>query len=256
VKADGTGLRRLTDNPARDYEARPSRDGQRVVFVSLRDGPTQLYTMKADGSEQERLTFSGEQDEKTVDDYPHWSPDGKRIVFQRTSLTDKGPQADIFAIDVESGEETQITAAASWDSTPSWTPDGEYILFESDRVDVAGTQRKQFDLWRMRADGSEPQRLTAGDSTEIEAKTSPDGRLIAFSTDRDGNFEVYLMAPDGSDQRRLTDNPASDRCPVWLSNDTLAFFSNRDGNNELYVVRTDGTGLRRITEDPANDELC
>jgi len=67
----------------------------------------------------------------------------------------------------------------------------------------------------MNADGSNQTNLTknpAGDGCPV---WSPDGRKIAFVSDRDGNEEIYGMNADGSSQTNLTKNPAGDGCPVW-----------------------------------------
>ncbi len=257
LRSDGTGLRQLTHHPARDYEPRVSPDGQRIVFVSTRDGSTQLYTMNADGSDQRRLTFSGQRDERIVDDYAYWSPEGKRIVFQRSEPLPDGDamQADIWVIDLETGRETRLTDEPSWDSTPSWTADGQYILFESNRVDPEATELGEFHVWRMRPDGSNPEQLMQTEGRAIEPKPAPDGR-VAFTMKVDDNEDLYVADADGQNIRRITTHPARDRCPMWLSDDLIAFFSDRDGNNEIYVVRPDGSDLRRLTHDPGNDELC
>lgn len=257
LRSDGKGLRRLTDNPARDYEPRVSPDGRRIVFVSTRDGSTQLYTMNADGSDQRRLTFSGQRDGRIVDDYAYWSPDGTKIVFQRSEPLSEGDgmQADIWVIDLETGAEVRLTDERSWDSTPSWTADGRYILFESNRVDPEAEELGEFHVWRMRPDGSNPEQLTRTEARAIEPKPAPDGR-IAFTMKVDDNEDLYIADADGGNTRRVTTDPARDRCPMWLSDDLIVFFSDRDGNNEIYVVRPDGSGLRRLTNHPGNDELC
>jgi Tol biopolymer transport system component len=77
---------------------------------------------------------------------------------------------------------------------------------------------------------------------------------IAFVSYRDGNAEIYVMNPDGSDQTRITDHPASDVNPSWSPDGSrIAFTSNRDGNSEIYVMNADGSGLTRLTNDPAFD---
>ncbi|HXF52347.1 MAG TPA: hypothetical protein VNM43_11775 [Dehalococcoidia bacterium] len=257
LRSDGTGLRRLTDHPARDYEPRVSPDGERIVFVSTRDGSTQLYIMNADGSNQRRLTFSGERDPRIVDDYAYWSPDGTKIVFQRSEPLPDGErmQADIWVIDLATGEEIRLTDEPSWDSTPSWTADGQYILFESNRADPEATELGETHVWRMRPDGSNPEQLIHSEARAIEPKPAPDGR-IAFTMKVDDNEDLYIADADGGNIRRVTTDLARDRCPMWLSDDLIVFFSDRDGNNEIYVVRPDGSGLRRLTHDPGNDELC
>jgi len=77
---------------------------------------------------------------------------------------------------------------------------------------------------------------------------------IAFASDRDGNFEIYVMNPDGSGLSRLTDNAAEDTSPSWSPDGRrLAFVSNRDGNKEIYVVGAEGGGLTRLTNNAAED---
>ena len=74
---------------------------------------------------------------------------------------------------------------------------------------------------------------------------------IAFQSFRDGNFEIYIMNADGSDQTRLTNNPAFDQYPS-LSRDgkKITFVSNRDGNSEIYVMNADGSEIRNLTNSP------
>jgi Tol biopolymer transport system component len=77
---------------------------------------------------------------------------------------------------------------------------------------------------------------------------------IAFHSNRDGNFEIYAMNPDGTSQARLTNNAASDLSPAWSPDGTkIAFTSNRDGNFELYSMNANGTGQTRLTNNAASD---
>src|ERR687883_930796 len=77
---------------------------------------------------------------------------------------------------------------------------------------------------------------------------------IAFASDRDGNFEIYLMDADGGGLTRLTENNAEDLSPAWSPNGSrIAFVSNRDGNNEIYVMNADGTAQTRLTNNAAHD---
>jgi Tol biopolymer transport system component len=77
---------------------------------------------------------------------------------------------------------------------------------------------------------------------------------IAFASDRDGNYEIYTMAADGSDLSRLTENSDEDREPAWSPDGTrLAFVSSRDGNPEIYVMNLDGSAQTRLTNNAAPD---
>jgi len=89
------------------------------------------------------------------------------------------------------------------------------------------------------------------DRTPVEPIIPPPANaLIAFVSNRDGNDEIYVMRSDGSEVRRLTDHPASDRDPAWSPDRSrIAFTSVRDGNPEIYVMSADGSGVMRLTYD-------
>lgn len=84
--------------------------------------------------------------------------------------------------------------------------------------------------------------------------TQPTGGKIAFASLRDGNYEIYSMNPDGSNQTRLTNNSAGDSYPAISSDgNRIAFASTRDGNTEIYLMNADGTGQTRLTTNPQRD---
>lgn len=80
-------------------------------------------------------------------------------------------------------------------------------------------------------------------ATAGEAAAASDPGRIAFQSDRDGNLEIYSMAPDGTDVRRLTDSPGADSAPA-ISPDgrTIAFVSTRGGDADVWVMAADGSG--------------
>ena len=81
----------------------------------------------------------------------------------------------------------------------------------------------------------------------------PMGR-IAFFSDRDGNDEIYVMDADGSNQTRLTNNPAWDCDPAWSPDGSrIAFTSDRDGNYQVYVMNADGSGQANSTDNAGGD---
>lgn len=78
---------------------------------------------------------------------------------------------------------------------------------------------------------------------------------ILFQSDRDGDWEIYVMNADSSNVAQLTDNTAADEYPVWSPDGSrIAFKSNRDGNFEIYVMDADGLNQQRLTNHPSNDE--
>ena len=99
--------------------------------------------------------------------------------------------------------------------------------------------------------------LLYGKSTPGDVQTpawAPDGRKLAFVSQRDGNSEIYVMNADGSEQENLTRQPASDSHPSWSRDGRkLLFVSRRNGNAEIYVMNADGSGLRNLTRTPSDD---
>lgn len=83
----------------------------------------------------------------------------------------------------------------------------------------------------------------------------PNG-LIAFIDDRSGNDDIWVMNPDGSNQRQLTTNTADDDHPSWSPDGSrIAFTSDRDGNQEIYVMFADGSGQTRLTNNNSRDHM-
>ncbi|MEO7367074.1 MAG: DPP IV N-terminal domain-containing protein, partial [Gemmatimonadaceae bacterium] len=138
------------------------------------------------------------------------------------------------------------------DTWPSWSPDERKIAFYGPRNSVNS------DIYLLDIRNNTVGRLTSNTSEEQTPMWAPDASRIAFATNRDGNFEIYSMNPDGKDQKNLTNDPGGDARPWWSARGReICFTSTRQsGNNEIWIMNFDGSNPKRLTNSPATDDFC
>ena len=123
---------------------------------------------------------------------------------------------------------------------------GGRIVFTSKRHD-------NYEIYIMKADGSDQRRLTRNIYEDNHPVWSPDCSRIAFSSDRGGHFDIYVMDADGLNVQRLTTKGDNEE-PSWSPDGTrLVFQYNMNSNCEIYTMNLDGSGLQRLTTEEAND---
>jgi Tol biopolymer transport system component len=158
TNADGTGMKRLTNN--QDWNSDPcwSPDGMMVAFASEDvEGNSEIYMVNADGANLRRLTNN-----PAWDSQPDWSPDGRKIAF----VSDRGDNEEIYVMNVNGANQINLTRHPALDGMPSWSPDGTRIAFASDR-DGNG------EIYVMNADGTNQRRLTNNPADDWSPSWSP-----------------------------------------------------------------------------------
>ncbi|MHA2065339.1 MAG: TolB family protein [Candidatus Thorarchaeota archaeon] len=106
----------------------------------------------------------------------------------------------------------------------------------------------------MNTDGTEVARLTRDAGADFFPAYSPDGKKIAFASNRDGNREIYVMNADGTEVINLTNNEAQDTTPSWSPDgERIAFCSDRSGQKAIYIMNSDGTEVTSVALRPQPD---
>ena len=236
---DGTPLRRLTNNPAKDEMPRWSPDGKQIVFRSERDGSQELYTMTADGAAATRLTKND-----TKDSEPSFSPDGSRILFSSKESGDW----ELYTVKVDGSDQTRVSRDQLKAGGARFSPDGSRIVFSSMRDGDP-------EVYAVDANGANLKRLTKSPGYDGGSIFSPSGKRIAFMSARDGNLEIYLMNPDGTDPVNVTRSKSNEGGPAFIDDDTLVFFTDRDGDVEIYKMDLRTKATTRLTNSPGYDGM-
>jgi serine/threonine-protein kinase len=250
--SDAAGLnpRQLTsDSSEAVIHAGPrwSPDGRRLVFRRIEGTTSDLLTADVGSAATVRFT----QDAPAELD-PAWSPDGRWIYFS----SDRGGGMNVWRQEVSAdghpGAREQLTTGAGADVEPAPAPDGRRLAFA-----VRGLNA---DLWRLPVSPTTgaatgmPEPVIVTTRVESRGSWSPDGRTIAFNSDRLGEMNIWLHDVATGADRQLTRGAGGDYQPQWAPDGrTLAFFSARAGNLDLWSVSVDDGRLVRLTSDPAMD---
>ena len=225
---DGKHIR-LTRHRGTDAWPAWSPDGRMIAFCSNRDGNYEIHSMRVYGSNQKRLTRSEE-----FNGYCSWSPDGKQIAFQTDSAKPVG-STKISVMDAD-GNNLRVLLDDLNPRMPAWSPDGRKIAFSGlkGRASLTAEEFLNTDIAEMRAKGllgeeiylvnvdrSEPTRLTDDPFENKCPAWSPDGKRIAFTSNRGGKpghvgvMQVFVMNADGTELQQLTNLPGQNLTPRW-----------------------------------------
>jgi TolB protein len=226
----------------------------RLLLCTLSRGNNpELVLVRDDGLEVKRLTSDPGRDV-----YAGWSPDGKRIVF---SSDNNG--RGLFLMDADGGNRKRLTSGP--DEGATWSPDGKTIVFThyierfvtqllAIRVDDVVEGRRAVPADDQDAPDLARQKLTDGTTYDAGAAWSPDGKMIAFDSNRSGNgWRVYLMDADGKNVRDLSqsDNPRANVFPAWSPDGKRIAYSDWAPNQtlQIFVIDVDGKNKKQLTKE-------
>ena len=221
-----------------------------------------------------QLTSGGENAEA------YWAFDGSQLIYQARK---PGAESDqIYVLDPESGDTRMVSTGEGRTTCSYFYPSGNEILYSSTHHHNAACPPnpdfsmgyvwpvyETYDVFASNLDGSGLRQLTTEEGYDAEATFSPAGDRIVFTSARDGDLELYSMAPDGSDVIRLTDRPGYDGGAfyspdgskiIWRAHypgegpeleDYRRLLSQgllRPGELEIYIMDADGSNQRQLTQ--------
>jgi Tol biopolymer transport system component len=185
VKTDGAGgITRITQSEAADRSPSIGSNGDLIYYASkpFNSETWQIWRVNSNGALPTQLKEGR---------WPQVSTDGSRILYcaQDREIN----KWKIWMMNADGTGETQLTMDTECDDLhPSWSLDGTWIVYASD-IGKDSNGKRNFDIWRMRADGGEKTQLTTNGSTDMLPEFSPDGRYIYFLSNRGFYWDIWRM---------------------------------------------------------------
>ncbi len=205
-------------------------DGTRVVVHSWKADEKGIFLLTLSGQRIWQITSQIEAARASVDFK------GETYVYHSRQESDRRPR--LYRTYGTENRPIMRQGSAVLGQSPSWLPD-QRILYSGCWMDSCG-------IIVTRDDGTFPRQVVAG-TTETNPEASPDGRKVAFMSQRDGNWEVYSANIEGGNLRRLTRDPSNDGLPAWSPDGQyIAFVTDRDGPWAVWVMRPDGSQQRHL----------
>lgn len=174
-----------------------SPDGRSLAMTLSKDGNPEIYVLTLATGTMRRLTRHA-----GIDTEPAWAPTGRQMAF----ISDRGGSPHLYVMDAEGANVRQLTSGG-FHTQPRWSPKGDTIVYTS--------RQSVHDLWAINADGSNPRRLTAGTGDNQGATWSPNGRHLAFQSNREGRWQIFGMLADGTAQEPITRAVGDATSPAW-----------------------------------------
>jgi TolB protein len=175
-----------------------SPDGKQLAIVLTHDGNSQIYLIRADGTDLRRVSQTD-----TIDTEPYFSPDGQFLIF----TSDRGGSAQIYRMPVDGGSAQRLTFEGSNNFSPRYSPDGKSFVFSHFNGGTFYIATQDFVT-------KQTQILTAG-GWDKKPSFAPNGKLVLFATEVHGRGILATVSSDGRVKQKMTPQQGDIREPTW-----------------------------------------
>ncbi len=212
----------------------------KIAAVLVGDNSKEIVIMDYDGRNMVQVT-----NDNSINSSPRFSDDRKNLIY----ISYKDGYPNLFVRNIETGAVRKITQTRYTKSAPTFTSDGDTIAF-------AMSVNNNTDIYLIKGFNSKKlEKLTAARSIETSPCFSPNNRNIAYTSDRAGIPNIYIMDADGTNSKRITYGGQYYESPSWSScGNHIAFVSMNFGRFDVFVMNIDGSNPRRLTHSQGSNE--
>ena len=232
INEDGTGLRQIARSPVDKSKVSWSKDQGRLL-VNTAQGELFIVDIATGAEKKLDIGIRGMTDAV-------WSADGKKVLFS-LSIANSIDNNDIWLVDIATRKRQKLTWMKHLQHNPVWTPEGKHVVF------LSGAGGQSHDIWILDLHTGSVRQITFGQLYNFEPACSVNNE-IAFSSNRTGDYEIWVCDFKGTKFEQLTHSPGLDSQPSWSPDgNKIAFVSTRDGEMGIWIMGRDGGNLKRLT---------
>lgn len=240
VNDDGSNLVRLTETQYDEKTPSWSFDGKKIVYATS-DGNLNLIDVQT--KETHQIAVSEKKYPKIT---PSFSPDNKEIAFARFRAPEEGDDTDLLIYNLETKQTERVLDQYAIQMWPAWSPDGSRLVYANIHCSSACGRIIQ-ELWIVDPRGNFSRQLLMTNSLCQEPAWSSDGKQVVFSSDKSGNYDIWVLSLDDRKLKQITTYSGLDISPSWSTDGKkLAFVSTRSGIMEIWIKDMGSGKLRRL----------
>jgi TolB protein len=196
---------KLSDRKGLNIAAAWTPSGKELALTLTVSGNPDIFLIDMQGKILRRLTKNW-----GIDVSPSFSPDGEKMAF----VSNRSGSPQIYVLDLSTNQIERLTFEGNYNTSPAWS--------SLNRIAFAGSSDGQFNIYSISPDGKDLQEVTHNQGNNEDPCWSPDGRHMAFSSNRtDGNYHIFIANANGENQQQVTFDRGDQLSPSWGKRFTL-----------------------------------